>query len=162
MARFAFDFSKLPANLREPLMRKWKEVDARKRSEAHDRQKLIHRLYNAAAVPGATKDGFGPCAMAMDPYFVSYFRREYGEQIFQDPEFIEWLKREGEYFHVHEAGTKTQIGFRGNSRNRAGFRGKIVCGPATSQAVAGRAPVPVIVDSGPRTVRFHKAYAPAT
>lgn len=147
------DISHLPPALRDRLLALWQERDRAHRDQAEANQRRIAKIYRDCAVPGATKDGFGPVGLAMDPYWVSYFRREYGEEIFQDPEFVEWLKREGEWFAVPEAATRTQIGFRGRPRNRSGFRGKIIA----TQPI--RTPRPLVTGSEVRNVRFSRTFA---
>jgi hypothetical protein len=75
----------------------------------------------AASTPdasGTTKQGIGPVGLAIDPYWVSYFRRMYGDKIFQDDQFVEFLKKRGEWFHVPETGTKIQVGYSAPSNSR--------------------------------------------
>ena len=57
-------------------------------------------------------------SLAIHPYFVSYFRRQYGDRIFQDKEFTEYLKKRGEWFHVPETATKIQVGYSGQPQGR--------------------------------------------
>lgn len=155
--KFRVNLEGLPANLREQLVKLWAERDRARWKEAQENQTKIAAIYRECAVPGATKDGFGPMTMARDPYLAARDRFKHGDMCYSDPEFLPWLKRHDERVHVPEAPTKIQVGWKGAARNKGGFRGQIVCGPATTQARGGR-PLAVIADSGPRTVRFHKSY----
>lgn len=114
------DLSNLPLAQRQSVLAKLKDEDAAQLALAKIRQAKVAKLYRDAVGPGTTKNGIGPVSMAIDPYFASYFRRLHGETIFQDEEFVEYLKRRGEWFHVPEKGTRIQVGFTGagNVRER--------------------------------------------
>ena len=105
------DLTHLPLSTRQQVLQRLTDDDAAQLALAKVRQAKVAQLYRDAAGPGTTKEGIGPVSLAIDPYFASYFRRAHGEQIFADPEFIEYLKRRGEWFHVPETGTKVQVGY---------------------------------------------------
>lgn len=110
------DLSRFPREVVERVVRKLRDDDAAELDLAKARQAKIAKFYRDAVKPGTTKDGIGPISMAIDPYFASYFRRLHGERIFADEEFVRWLKRRGEVFHVPEAGTRVQVGCDWNNR----------------------------------------------
>lgn len=112
------DLSNLPLAQRQSVLAKLKDEDAAQLALAKIRQAKVAKFYRDAVGPGTTKSGIGPLSMAIDPYFASYFRRLHGESIFQDDEFVEYLKRRGDWFHVPEKGTRIQVGFTGNVRER--------------------------------------------
>lgn len=114
MATLTVDLTRLPARARENLHRTLANEDAAKLALALRRQAAIKRFYDDNAAPA--KEGVGPVDMAVDPYLASYFRRLYGERIFDDPDFIRYLKTKGEWFGVRERGTRVQVGFQGNKR----------------------------------------------
>lgn len=111
MATLTVDLTQLPTRARETLHRTLADEDAAKLALAKARQAAIKRFYDDYA--GPAKPGVGPVDLVMDPYFASYFRRMYGERIFDDPEFIRYLKARGEWFGVRERGTRVQVGFAG-------------------------------------------------
>lgn len=111
MATLTVDLTQLPTRARETLHRTLADEDAAKLALAKARQAAIKRFYDDHA--GPAKPGVGPVDLVMDPYFASYFRRMYGERIFDDPEFIRYLKARGEWFGVRERGTRVQVGFTG-------------------------------------------------
>jgi len=114
MATLTVDLTRLPARAREKLHRTLADEDAAKLALALRRQAAIKRFYEDHTAPA--RDAVGPVDMVMDPYLASYFRRLYGERIFDDAEFIRYLKQRGEWFGVRERGTRVQVGFTGNKR----------------------------------------------
>lgn len=114
MAALTVDVSALPKTTRETLLRTLSDRNAAKLAIAKANQAKLAQLYRNAVGPGTTKRGIGPLSMVFDPYFVSYFSRvcDAKEMVWDDPEFHEWLKRHGEWFHVPEAPTKVQVGYR--------------------------------------------------
>lgn len=114
------DLSQLPLSVRQSVVDRLRDENAAQLAMAKVRQAKAAQLYRDAVGPGTTKNGIGPVSMIVDPYFVSLFRRQYGEQIFSDPDFVEYLKKRGEWFHVPEAGTRIQSGYTGaaNVRHR--------------------------------------------
>lgn len=115
---FTADISQLPLDVRRRIVAKIGDENAAQLELAKVRQAKIAQLYRSAVGPGTTKDGFGPVSMAIDPYLASLFRRMYGDDILSDPEFIAYLKRNGEWFHVPETGTRIQSGYTGPSKVR--------------------------------------------
>lgn len=111
--QFTADLTQLPLQSRQRIKDILHSEDAAKLALAKVEQAKIAQAYRGAVGPGTTKDGIGPVSMAIHPYFVSYFRRLYGDNIFQDPEFAEYLKKHGEWFHVPETGTRIQVGYSG-------------------------------------------------
>jgi hypothetical protein len=110
------DLSQFPREVVNRVVRKLRDEDAAEMDLAKARQAKIAQLYRNAVGPGTTKDGIGPISLAIDPYFVSYFRRLHGESVFQDDDFIRFLKKRGEWFHVPETGTRIQVGVEWNKR----------------------------------------------
>jgi hypothetical protein len=104
----------MPKETRERLLRSLSDKNAAKLATAKVNQVKLNQLYNAAAVPGATKPGFGPLQMVIDPYLAQYFSRtcEAREMVWEDPEFSRWLLKNGPEFRVREAPTKVQVGHR--------------------------------------------------
>lgn len=113
MAAITVDLSFMPRGLRERVRSQLADENMAKLAIAKANQARLAQLYRSAAGPGTTKNGFGPMAMVIDPYFRSYFSRvcDAREMVWDDPEFHEWLKRRGEWFHVPETGTRIQVGF---------------------------------------------------
>jgi hypothetical protein len=118
------DLSNLPLSQRQSVLSKLRDDDAAQMALAKIRQAKVAQLYRNSVGPGSTKEGIGPISMAIDPYFASYFRRLHGESIFQDDQFVEYLKRRGEWFHVPEAGTRIQVGYTAqrNVRQRKSYQ----------------------------------------
>jgi len=114
MAVLTQDLTWMPRDARERFRASLADRDAAKLAVAKANQARLAQLYRGAVGPGTTKNGFGPLAMAIDPYFVSYFSRtcQAKELVWDDPEFHQWLKTRGEWFHVPEAPTKIQVGYR--------------------------------------------------
>ena len=118
------DLSNLPLSQRQSVLAKLKDEDAAQLALAKIRQAKVAQIYRDAVSTGTTKNGIGPVSMAIDPYFASYFRRLHGESIFQDADFVEYLKRRGEWFHVPEKGTRIQVGYTAqrNVRERKSYQ----------------------------------------
>lgn len=115
---FTADLTHLPLATRQRVVEKLQDKDAAQLALAKVRQAKIAKMYRDAVAPGTTVDGIGPVSLAIDPYFVSWFRVRYGNHIFQDPEFEKYLKQRGEWFHVPEKGTRIQSGYTGPAKNR--------------------------------------------
>lgn len=115
---FTADLSQLPLSTRQRVIETLRNDDAAQIALAKVRQAKIAQMYRDAVGPGTTKQGIGPVALAIDPYFVSYFRRMYGDSIFQDENFVQYLKKRGEWFHVRETGTRIQSGYTGSQKRR--------------------------------------------
>lgn len=105
------DLTQLPLETRLRVRETLHREDRVQMALAMVEQARIAQLYRNAVGPGTTKDGIGPVSLAIHPYFVSYFRRLHGDTIFADGEFVEWLKKRGEWFHVPETGTRIQSGW---------------------------------------------------
>lgn len=114
MATLTVDLTQLPTRAREALHRTLSDEDAAKLALAKARQAAAKRFYDDHA--GPAKAHVGPVDLIIDPYFASYFRRMYGERIFDDPEFIKYLKTRGEWFGVKERGTRVQVGYSGGNK----------------------------------------------
>lgn len=115
---FTADLSQLPLSQRQSIVKSLQREDAAQMALAKVRQAKIAQMYRDAVAPGTTKQGIGPVGLAVDPYWVSYFRRMHGDKIFQDDQFVEFLKKRGEWFHVPETGTKIQVGYSAPSNSR--------------------------------------------
>ena len=113
MAAITVDLTHLPLETRRGVLSKLADEEAAQLALAKVEQARIAQMYRNAVGPGTTKNGIGPVSLAMSPWFVSYFRRLHGDKIMQDPQFIEFLKRRGEWFHVPETATKIQVGYQG-------------------------------------------------
>lgn len=111
MAAITHDLSRLDPDTRGRIIRKLQDKDAAQYDLARIEQAKVAKLYNEAAGPGTTKNGFGPLNMVVTPYFRGYLRRLYGDSCFEDPDFVRWLNKEEEWFRVRETGTKIQVGF---------------------------------------------------
>jgi len=113
MAALTVDLSFMPRDVRERLRRQLSDDNAAKLAVARANQARLASLYRGAVGPGTTNK-IGPLSMVFDPYFVSFFSRtcDAKEMVWDDPEFHEWLKRQGDWFHVPEAPTKIQVGYR--------------------------------------------------
>lgn len=112
MAAITVDLTRFPLAVRQRMRDIMHREDCAKLAIAKAEQaKIIHGVRNSVG-PGTTKEGIGPLAWAFHPYFVSYFRRLYGETIFSDPDFMKYLRKVGEWFHVEHAATKIQSGWR--------------------------------------------------
>lgn len=112
MAAITVDLTTFPLATRRRVLEVLHREDAAKLAIAKAEQARLIQGVRGSVGPGTTKDGIGPLAWAMHPYFVSYFRRLYGETIFQDPDFMKYLRKVGEWFHVDEAATRIQSGWR--------------------------------------------------
>ena len=75
--------------------------------EARIRQEKMNRFYRDNT-PRA-KEGIGPLSMVVDPYWRSYFELQHGRPMFDDDDFVEWLKRKEPIFAVPERGTRIQV-----------------------------------------------------
>jgi len=114
MAAITSDLSQLPKDVRERIRSTLSDRYMAKIAIAKLRQAKLHQIYNAAAVPGVTHKDFGPCTMVIDPMLEWHFSRvcDAKELVWNDPEFIKWLKKKGPEFFVREAPTKVQVGYR--------------------------------------------------
>lgn len=114
MAALTVDLTRLPLHTREAIRRSLSDKNAAKLAIARANQARLAQLYRNAVGPGTTKPGIGPIDTAIDPYFVSYFSRvcEAREMVWDDPEFLEWLKKNEPAVRVPHAPTKIQVGYR--------------------------------------------------
>lgn len=115
---FTADLTHLPLETRRRVVEKLGDQNAAQLALAKVRQAKIAKMYNDAVAPGTTVDGIGPVSLAIDPYFVSYFRIQYGNGIFNDPDFEKYLKKRGEEFRIRETGTRIQSGYTGPIKTR--------------------------------------------
>lgn len=114
MAALTVDISQLPLATRQRMKEILHREDLAQLALAKARQARMIQAIRTSVGPGTTKQGIGPMSFAIDHYFKSYFRRKHGDQIFGDESFMEWLKRRGEWFHVPEAATRVQSGWKSN------------------------------------------------
>lgn len=107
------DLTELPAAVRKRMHEILTDENAREMVQARIRQEKIARFYHDNR-PRAM-DGIGEKVMAVDTYWVSYFRMQYGADIWEDPDFEKWLRREDEATRVRSGGTKVMSGWGGLS-----------------------------------------------
>ena len=111
MPMLPVDLSALPAGVRKRMHEILSDQNAMEIVKAKIRQRQIAQFHHQNR-PRAM-DGIGPKVMAVDPYFVSYWRMKQGADCWDDPDFVKWLAREEEAVRVRAGGTKTQVGYSG-------------------------------------------------
>lgn len=113
MAALTVDLTRLPQSTREILRKSLSDRNAAKLAIARANQARLASLYRQAMQPG-TAPKMGPLDTVIDPYFVSYFSRtcEAKEMVWEDPEFIEWLKKHEPATAVPHTTSKIQVGYR--------------------------------------------------
>lgn len=114
MAAITVDLSRMPLRTREILRQTLSDRNAAKLAIAQANQARLAQLYRSAAGPGVSKPRFGPIDMAIDPYLAEYFSRTCADRelVWNDPEFIEWIKKNDERMAVPHSPTKIQVGYR--------------------------------------------------
>lgn len=113
MAAITVDLTRLPLSTRETIRRSLGDQNAAKMAIALANQKRLASLYRQGLGPG-TSPRIGPLDTVIDPYLVSYFSRvtDAKELVWDDPEFIAWLKKNEPAVAVPHTTTKIQVGYR--------------------------------------------------
>lgn len=113
MAALTVDLSRLPQSTRETIRRSLGDKNAAKLAIARANQARLANVYRQAVAPG-NGSRIGPLDTVVDPYLVSYFSRvcEAKEMVWDDPEFIAWLKKNEPATAVPHATTRIQVGYR--------------------------------------------------
>lgn len=106
---FAVDLTELPLNLRRRMHQVLTDRNAFELVQAKIRQQKIAQFYHQNRP--RSLEAIGGLETAIDPYWVQYFRMKYGEDIWEDPNFRDWLKKRFEEIRVKHSGTKLQIGY---------------------------------------------------
>lgn len=113
MAKLTVDLTRLPLATREAIRSSLGDKNKAKLAIAKANQLRLAKLYREGVGPGQSPK-IGPLDSVIDPYFLSYFSRtcDAKEMVWDDPEFIAWLKKQDPAFAVPHTTTKTQVGFR--------------------------------------------------
>lgn len=113
MAALTVDLTRLPQSTRETIRRTLGDKNAAKLAIARANQARLAQLYRQAVGPGMSPR-IGPLDTVIDPYLVSYFSRvcDAKEMVWDDPEFVAWLKKNEPAVVVPHATTKIQVGYR--------------------------------------------------
>ncbi len=110
MAAITVDLTRLPLRTREALRSTLGDANRAKLAIALANQKRLAALY--ASRPGADGAGtLGPLDTVIDPYLEAYFSRvcEAREMVWNDPEFIAWLKKNEPAVAVRHGKQRTQV-----------------------------------------------------
>ena len=106
------DLSGLQPDVRQALIRKLQHEDKARFDVGVIEQRRMAQLYQAAPV-GAFKEQLGPAQFVMSQDQWQRAMQRYGQNIFQDPDFIPWLQRNNPDMRVKQSATKIQIGYTG-------------------------------------------------
>lgn len=107
MAAITIDISRFPKDVREALASRCEARDKVKRTLALTRQRQLAAMADQAAAAGR----YGVLDAVFDPYWQAYFSRvcDAREMVWDDPEFVPWLKRQEPMFAVRHAPSKTTV-----------------------------------------------------
>jgi len=105
--KLSVDLTALPMQTRQRIKEVLTDENARELVMARIRQEKVKRLYDDFTPK--PKEGIGPVSMVVDPYWRNYFEMAHGRPMFDDADFVEWLKKKEPMFAVHERGTKIQV-----------------------------------------------------
>jgi hypothetical protein len=110
MAVITHDLTAFPRSVREALRKSLGDANRAKLAIAKANQARLAKLYEGAGEAGAVGK-IGPLDMVIDPHLVSYFSRtcEAREMVWDDPEFIEWLKKNEPATRVKHGTQRVQI-----------------------------------------------------
>jgi len=113
MAALTVDLTRLPQSTREAIRRSLGDKNVAKLAIAKANQMRLAKLYRQGVGPGQGPT-IGPLDTVIDPYLQSYFSRtcDAREMVWDDPEFIAWLKKNEPDMAVPHQTTKTQVGYR--------------------------------------------------
>lgn len=111
------DLSGMPEEVRQRLHEIWSRDNEREMFEALGRQQQIARFYHQHELRAT--DGLGEVTMAVDPYWLNYFRWLHGSEETDSKEFRDWLKKREPMFRVKSGGTKTQVGYGQHGRPKS-------------------------------------------
>lgn len=100
----ATDLTELPAAVRQRMHQLLTEENAMQALQAKIRQQRIAQFYHNHTP--RSMDGMGGQVMAMDPYWVNYFRWVLGQKWTQDLEARKWVLKKNPCFRVRHGGTK--------------------------------------------------------
>lgn len=104
------DLSEVPQEVRKRLDERMRGEFRREAFEALENQKRIGAFYGANRPRSI--DGIGEQTMALDPFIDWYWRLKRGPDVWEDPDFVRWFKREHEEVRVRSMGTKAMVGYQ--------------------------------------------------
>src|SRR5213595_1452960 len=102
---FPVDLTAFPEAVRKRMAEIWKREDQMAYQMAKVRQEKIARFYQDNAP--RWRDGFGPMFGAIDPYWMSYFEMNHGEEA-GTKEFLDFLAKKEPMFGVKAVSPKLQ------------------------------------------------------
>jgi hypothetical protein len=106
----AVDLTRLPKGIRDNIHRVCTDDNAMAAMHAKVRQQQIAKFYHDNTP--RSMDGIGGQVMAMDPYWLNYFRWQLGtEAVQQDSDIKKWILKRHPEFRVRSGGTRIQVGF---------------------------------------------------
>ena len=113
MAAITLDLTRWPKAAREQLRKSLGDANKAKLAVALANQKKLAALYAQAKAPGGA-GRLGPLDMVVDPYLESYFSRtcEAREMVWNDPEFLRWLRKNEPATAVAHGTQRVQVGYR--------------------------------------------------
>ena len=112
MAIMAVNLSALPTAVREAMHKLCTTDNAMDMVKARIRQTQLAKFMRDH--PPRFKEGFGAQTMAIDPFWLSQFKMQFGTDPFHDPDFRRWLKRQGEdQYFTRSTSAKTMVGYTG-------------------------------------------------
>lgn len=121
MAVLAVNLSQVPPAVQQALHKICTDENAMAMVQARQRQMEMAEWYRAH--PPQFKEGFGSQEMAIDPFWISQFRMQFGTDPVSDPDFRAWLRRQGEdQFFTRPVSSKIQVGWTAPVRGTVKFR----------------------------------------
>lgn len=110
MAVITHDLSRLPLRTREQIRSSLGDANRAKLAIALANQQRLAQMYQGASETGAV-GRLGPLDMVVDPYLQAYFSRvcDARELVWDDPEFIAWLKKNEPATAVRHGRQRTTI-----------------------------------------------------
>lgn len=113
MAAITHDLTRFPKAVRERIRKTLGDANQARLAVALANQKRLAGLYAQAAAPGGAGQ-LGPLHMVIDPYLEAYFSRvcDAKEMVWNDPEFLKWLRREEPSTAVKHGTQRVQVGYR--------------------------------------------------
>lgn len=111
MSALPVDLTELPAAVREQMHKILTRENEREMVQAIARQEAIARFYEENRP--VAQEGLGAMTMALDPYWVNYFRMKLKYDPAEEGEVRKWLRKKYDWFRVKHTTSKIQVGYSG-------------------------------------------------